>query len=91
MDPHGIIWTIITVLVIGALGRLVVPGKQAMGWVLTIVVGIVAAIVGKYIANAIAPNSDLLQWVLQIGLAAVGVAIVGGTARRSSQRSLSHH
>jgi uncharacterized membrane protein YeaQ/YmgE (transglycosylase-associated protein family) len=37
-----IIWTIIIGLIIGGLGRLVVPGKQNMGLGLTLVAGVVA-------------------------------------------------
>ncbi len=39
----NIIGTIIFGAVIGVLARLVIPGKQAMGWVITIVLGIAGA------------------------------------------------
>ncbi len=43
----AIIWAIIIGAIIGALGRLVVPGRQNMSIWLTIVVGIVAALLGR--------------------------------------------
>ncbi len=38
-----IIGTIIFGAVIGVLARLVIPGKQAMGWLITVVIGIIGA------------------------------------------------
>ncbi len=42
---------IIAGLIVGALARLVVPGKQNMGIAMTIVLGIVGAMVGGFIAS----------------------------------------
>lgn len=88
MEISGIITAIIIGAIIGALGRLLVPGKQNMGIVLTILVGIVAALIGTWIANALlGTDSMLLTLIVQVVLAAIGVAIVGGTAgRRKSVR-----
>jgi len=46
MTVTGIITAIVVGLIIGALGRLVVPGKQNIPIWLTILVGIVAALIG---------------------------------------------
>lgn len=51
MEITGIITAIIVGLIIGALGRLVVPGKQHLPIWLTLVLGIVAAFVGGWIAS----------------------------------------
>jgi uncharacterized membrane protein YeaQ/YmgE (transglycosylase-associated protein family) len=40
-------------LVVGALARLVVPGRQHIGIILTILIGIVAALLGGIITTAI--------------------------------------
>ncbi|MFE0517293.1 GlsB/YeaQ/YmgE family stress response membrane protein, partial [Streptomyces sp. NPDC058964] len=60
------------------LGRLVVPGGQRIGFLWTIVVGIVAALLGSAIAAAFGvadtKGPDWIEWFVQIGLAAVGVA-----------------
>ena len=53
MTADGIISAIIIGAIIGALGRLVVPGRQSMPVWLTVVVGIVAALLGSVIANAL--------------------------------------
>jgi uncharacterized membrane protein YeaQ/YmgE (transglycosylase-associated protein family) len=82
MTVTGIISAIIVGLIIGALGRLVLPGRQNIPVWLTIVVGIIAAIIGTAIARAAGwattPGVDWLEIVIQVVLAAVGVALVSG-------------
>ncbi|HKD97607.1 MAG TPA: GlsB/YeaQ/YmgE family stress response membrane protein [Micromonosporaceae bacterium] len=82
----GVIIAIIVGLVIGALGRLVVPGRQNMGLFSTIIVGIVAALIGTVIAAALhvrsTPGFDWIQFFIQVALAAIGVAIFGGVGNR---------
>jgi uncharacterized membrane protein YeaQ/YmgE (transglycosylase-associated protein family) len=88
MTVQGIITAIIVGAIIGALGRLVLPGRQSIPVWLTIVVGIVAAILGTVIANALGVNDtggfDWIELFIQVVLAAVGVALVSGTAGRRS-------
>jgi uncharacterized membrane protein YeaQ/YmgE (transglycosylase-associated protein family) len=57
--------------IIGALARLIVPGKQSMGWVSTIVLGVVAAIVGGILWNALFPNNDGIAWIGSIIVAVI--------------------
>jgi uncharacterized membrane protein YeaQ/YmgE (transglycosylase-associated protein family) len=56
--------------IIGALARLVVPGKQSMSIAITIVLGIVAAIIGGYLWNAVFPDNDGVAWIGSIVVAA---------------------
>ena len=51
MTAQGIITAIIVGAIVGALGRLVLPGRQHISVLLTIVVGIVAALLGSFIAG----------------------------------------
>ncbi|KAB2971216.1 MULTISPECIES: GlsB/YeaQ/YmgE family stress response membrane protein [unclassified Streptomyces] len=78
MEISGIISAIVIGIVIGVLGRLVVPGRQHIGVLWTILVGIVAALIGSAIAAGLGVNDtdgvDWVEWLIQIGLAAVGVA-----------------
>jgi uncharacterized membrane protein YeaQ/YmgE (transglycosylase-associated protein family) len=82
MTIGGIISAIIVGLIIGALGRLVVPGRQNIPIWLTIVIGIVAALIGTAIARvfgwANTPGVDWIELIIQVVLAAVGVALVAG-------------
>ncbi|HEX6871682.1 MAG TPA: GlsB/YeaQ/YmgE family stress response membrane protein [Micromonosporaceae bacterium] len=87
MTADGIITAIIIGAIIGALGRLVLPGRQAIPVWLTIVVGIVAALIGSVIAGAMGvkttPGIDWIELFIQVVLAAVGVALVSGLGARN--------
>jgi uncharacterized membrane protein YeaQ/YmgE (transglycosylase-associated protein family) len=82
MTVTGIISAIIVGLIIGALGRLVLPGRQPIPIWLTIVIGVGAAILGTLLATAIGVGStrgiDWIELFIQIALAAVGVSLVAG-------------
>ena len=82
----GIIVALIVGLIIGALGRLVVPGKQNIPIWLTMVVGVVAALLGTVIARAAGvANTNGFDWIelfFQVVLAAIGVALVAGVGGR---------
>jgi uncharacterized membrane protein YeaQ/YmgE (transglycosylase-associated protein family) len=87
----GIITAIVIGAIIGALGRLVVPGKQHIPIWLTIVVGIIAAFVGTFIARAIGiPTAtsgiDWLELLVQVIVAAIGVVLVANLYGRRSVR-----
>ena len=45
------VWLIIVGAIVGALGRLFHPGPDAMGWIVTVLLGIVSLILGGLIAN----------------------------------------
>ncbi len=78
MTVAGNISALIVGLIIGALGRLVVPGKQNVPIWLTIVIGIVAALIGTAIVGPLRDTSgiDWVELLVQVVLAAVGVALV---------------
>jgi uncharacterized membrane protein YeaQ/YmgE (transglycosylase-associated protein family) len=91
MTITGIITAIIIGAIIGALGRLVVPGKQHIPIWLTIVIGIVAAFIGTFIARAFGVAStngiDWIEILLQIIVAAIGVyAVAAMYGRRGVTR-----
>jgi len=87
MAITGFFTAIVVGLIIGALGRLVVPGKQNIKIWLTLLIGVVAALLGTFLAALIGVDEtrgiDWIELALQVGLAAAGVALVAGTARRS--------
>jgi uncharacterized membrane protein YeaQ/YmgE (transglycosylase-associated protein family) len=79
----SIIVAIVVGAIIGALGRLVVPGRQPIPIWLTIVIGIVAAFIGTFIARAIGiPTAtsgiDWGELLVQVVVAALGVFLVAG-------------
>ena len=88
----GIIMAIVIGAIIGALGRLVVPGRQPIPIWLTIVVGIVAALIGSAIARSLGfANTNGIDWrelIVQVILAAIGVVIVSNLYVRRGRSSL---
>ena len=86
-----IISAIIVGAIIGALGRLVVRGRQNISILATIVIGIIAALIGTFIANALGVGAtdgiDWIEVVIQVVLAAVGVALYTGTRSRGRVRA----
>ena len=87
MTATGIISAIIIGLIIGALGRLLVRGRQHISILVTILVGIVAALIGSWIATMLhvnnTPGIDWIELLIQVVLAAIGVSLVaGGSSRR---------
>ncbi|MFC4061633.1 GlsB/YeaQ/YmgE family stress response membrane protein [Planomonospora corallina] len=90
----SIIAAIVIGAIVGALARLVIPGRQNISIALTLIVGIAAALVGTLIASALGiANTGGIDWwehILQLALAVVGVLLVtqmgsgrtrGGTSR----------
>ncbi|MDY7084275.1 MAG: GlsB/YeaQ/YmgE family stress response membrane protein [Actinomycetota bacterium] len=86
MTVTGIITALIVGLIIGALGRLVVPGKQNIPIWLTLVIGVVAALLGTVLARATGVADtrgvDWIELLFQVVLAAIGVALVAGYGSR---------
>lgn len=48
----GFIWWILIGLMAGLLARFIIPGEQPMGWLLTIVLGLIGSVVGGFISSA---------------------------------------
>jgi len=65
------IWFIVVGAVVGALGRLLHRGRDPMGWLMTVGIGIVSMII------AAAISSGWLAFVIGVIVAVVLVALVG--------------
>ena len=65
------IWFIIVGAIVGALGRLFHPGRDPMGWLLTIAIGIVSLLVAAIISDG------WLAFIIGVIVAIVLVALVG--------------
>jgi uncharacterized membrane protein YeaQ/YmgE (transglycosylase-associated protein family) len=65
------IWFIIVGAVVGALGRLLHPGRDPMGWLLTIAIGVVSMLVAALI------SSGWLAFIIGVIVAVILVALVG--------------
>jgi uncharacterized membrane protein YeaQ/YmgE (transglycosylase-associated protein family) len=92
MTVTGIIAAIVIGAIIGGLARLILPGKQHIPIWLTIVVGIVAALVGTFLARLVGISThtngiDWLELLVQLIVAVIAVAAVAGFY---SRRGVSH-
>lgn len=91
MTVTGIISAIFIGIVVGALGRLLLPGKQKIGILVTILVGIVSALIGTAVAGAIGiPTAtsgvDWLELLVQVVVAALGVGLVAALMGRGRSK-----
>lgn len=72
-----LLYTLLSGLIIGGLGRLVVPGAQKMGLLGTLLIGLVGSVVGLGIA-AVVPFFDHRELSgLVFNVAGAALAIVG--------------
>ncbi len=74
---EGILAWIIFGLIAGALAKFIMPGNQGMGWLMTIILGIVGAIVGGFLAGLLGIGDDGNMWDIgSIAMAVVGALVV---------------
>ena len=72
-------------LIVGALARLVVPGRNPIGLLMTILIGIVGAIAGGLIAHAIGLGV-ILTFLVAVAIAALLVYLISGSRGRTGLR-----
>ena len=82
----GWIGTIIFGAVIGVLARLVLPGRQNINLVITVILGVLGALIGYWLAAQIGVcqtrGLDWTRWLISIVVAAVLVVIYGSVTGR---------
>lgn len=87
----SIIGSIIAGIIVGVLARLVLPGKQNISILVTIVLGILGAIIGWFLAGALGVQStsgiDWIRWIISIIVAAI---LIVGYERFTASRSVGH-
>ncbi|MGH3877612.1 MAG: GlsB/YeaQ/YmgE family stress response membrane protein [Actinophytocola sp.] len=88
---YSIVGLLIAGIVLGILGRLVAPGKQKIPFWLTIIAGIVGALLGNVLASAVGVReTDGIDWIrhiFQIIVAAVAVVLAASLYGRSRSRT----
>jgi uncharacterized membrane protein YeaQ/YmgE (transglycosylase-associated protein family) len=84
----GILGFLLLGLIAGAIAKAVLPGRQGGGWLITLVLGVVGAILGGWIGSLIFGGGlgdffDLRTWLLSILGAVIVLLIFGAVTRRS--------
>jgi uncharacterized membrane protein YeaQ/YmgE (transglycosylase-associated protein family) len=77
-----VLWWVLIGLVIGGLGRLVIPGRNPIGLILTVLVGIVGSVAGGAATRAMAGRGHTdLSFIVSVVIAAILVALISGSHR----------
>src|SRR5262249_12268142 len=77
----SLLWLGLTGLIIGALGRLVLPGRQQISLLATALVGIAASLLGGILANVF-DVGWLIQFLVAVALAALGITLFASSESR---------
>lgn len=77
-------------LIAGAIAKLILPGKQGGGWLVTLLLGVVGALLGGWLGSVLfnAPLEEffsLQTWALAIGGSIVVLLIYGLIVGRKSK------
>ena len=80
----GILGYLLLGLIAGAIARAILPGRQAGGWVATLVLGVIGALLGGFIGNALFDVGlngffNLSTWILAIVGSLIVLVIYGAT------------
>jgi uncharacterized membrane protein YeaQ/YmgE (transglycosylase-associated protein family) len=88
----GIIGWIVLGLIAGAIAKLILPGRQGGGWIITLVLGVVGALLGGFLASLIGIGGienfwDIGTWITAIVGAIIVLLIYGLITNRRGARA----
>ena len=80
----GLIYTLVIGLIVGAIAKLLVPGRDPGGWIITILLGIAGALVGTWLGRVLGIYSggQTAGWIASIIGAVILLLIYRAVARR---------
>jgi len=81
-----LLWLVLTGLIIGGLGRLVLPGRQQIGLLPTALVGIAASLLGGVLADVF-DAGWIVRLLVAVALAAIGVTLLESRSGTASPRT----
>ena len=87
----SIIGWIVLGLIAGAIAKAILPGRQGGGWIVTIILGIVGALLGGFLGSVLFNVNinefwSISTWLLAIG-GAILVLLIYGLVTRGSKRA----
>ena len=85
-DIGSILGYILVGLIVGLLARLLVPGRDPVGLLGTLVIGVIGAVLGGWLAGAFFEETAGVDWLASIGVAVLLVLLVRAGSRRSAWR-----
>ena len=62
----NLLWEAIIGLIVGALAKLIMPGKDPGGCIVTILLGIAGALVGTWIGRIFAGENYVAGWIMSV-------------------------
>ncbi|MCC9144140.1 MULTISPECIES: GlsB/YeaQ/YmgE family stress response membrane protein [unclassified Arthrobacter] len=90
----GFIAFLILGLVAGAIAKMILPGRQGGGWIATLVLGVIGALLGSWLGSLFMGDggelfslTSLWTWVLAIVGALIVLVIYGFVTRKSGNRA----
>jgi uncharacterized membrane protein YeaQ/YmgE (transglycosylase-associated protein family) len=83
LDVGSILGYVLVGLVVGLLARLFVPGRDPFGLLGTILLGVVGAVIGGWLAGEVFGETGGVDWIASIVVAAVLVLLLRAGTRRS--------
>jgi uncharacterized membrane protein YeaQ/YmgE (transglycosylase-associated protein family) len=83
----SILGAIVGGLIVGLLARFILPGRQGLSLPITAGIGIVAALIGWWIAGLLhiqtTSGVDWLRWIISIIIAAIGIVVYGKVTKKA--------
>ncbi|HSJ21294.1 MAG TPA: GlsB/YeaQ/YmgE family stress response membrane protein [Nocardioidaceae bacterium] len=87
----GIIGFLIAGLIIGALARLIKPGKQNLSLLMTLLLGIAGAVIGGIVASLLGTGSvgelNVLGFIVAVIAAVLLIGVAEGASGKSKSRA----
>lgn len=82
----GFIGTLIVGFIVGLIARAIKPGDDSMGWIMTIVLGVVGSLIAGYVGRAMGwyQPGQPAGWIASVIGAIVLLVVVGMVRRRSA-------
>jgi uncharacterized membrane protein YeaQ/YmgE (transglycosylase-associated protein family) len=63
---HSVIGTLVIGLLVGAIAKLLIPGKDPGGCIVTILIGLAGAFVGTWIGRLFMGESYIAGWIMSV-------------------------
>ena len=85
-DIGSILGYILVGLIVGLLARMLVPGRDPIGLLGTLLLGVVGAVLGGWLAGAFFKETSGVDWLASIGVAVLLLLLVRSSSRRRAWR-----